>query len=251
MAAMAMVWFTLYKPSTMNPQLSVTLVLFTLSTRGFVVCYLEDITSFGVPTTLFFIILSPIIRDCSLFQGRDVVASVPLFVCAVLFCTVELARGAKALDGLASRRGQGYDHIEASASGIRALMLDQNVDNMTDAKPMMPDETLDELSRMPRKEQIASDTRQSQQEDPFYYKQSELGSSESLQLSNLSTSPRTSIIELVGHIGIDGTLAHATMPYTSPRDREPFNGHLVRSNTPQIDPDECQLHQDQHQSELW
>lgn len=179
------------------------------------------------------------------------VASVPLFVCAVLFCTVELARGAKALDRLANRRAQGYDHIEASASGTRALTLDQNVDKMTDGKPVIPNETINKLPGTPWKdpEQIAWDTMHAQQKDPFNYKQTGLGSSESLTLSKSSRSPRTSLCEFSALI--DAAVADGTIPCIPPTDRGPFHGYPVRNNTPQMDPDECQLHQDQDQSELW
>ncbi|KFY87550.1 hypothetical protein V500_06895 [Pseudogymnoascus sp. VKM F-4518 (FW-2643)] len=234
MASTAMIWFTLYEPSFMNYQLSVTIVLFTLSTSAFVLRHLPDITSYGVLTTLFLLILAPILGDCSPFQGRDVVASMPLFVCAVLFFAVELARVAKALDGLADRRANRYTRIDASGK-LGSTTSDRGGDDMTDVESCISGDTLNELLAMLRRdpERIAMDTIYADQDVPFYYKWNGIGSSESVQLSISSQSPRTSVIEFVSHTGADGTTT-----YTPPRDRGPFDGYRARHNTPQMDPDE-------------
>ncbi|OBT71747.1 hypothetical protein VF21_09628 [Pseudogymnoascus sp. 05NY08] len=248
MVTTAIIWFTLYEPSFMNPQLSVTIVLFTLSTRAFVICHLPDITSYGVPPTLFLIILSPILLDCSPFQGRDIAAVIPLFVCAALFCTMELARGAKALDRLADRWAQGYIHIDDPRT--RDLTVDRDGDGMTDVESRMSGETLNELPRMPKPdpERVASETIHAGQEGSFHYKQQGLGSSESIPLSTSSQSPRTSVFEFIGHI--DGNLADGTIT-SPPRDRGPFDGYRVHNYTPQMVRDELQLHAHQRQTMVY
>lgn len=175
-------------------------------------------------------------------------ASIPLFVCAVLFFAVELARVAKALDGLADRRAHRYTHIDAS--GKRgSTTADQDGDDMTDVESRMSGDTLNELPGMPRRdpERIAMDTIHAGHEVPFHYKWNDIGSSESLQLSISSQSARTSVIEFVSHIG---NLADGTTTYTPPRDRGPFDGYRARHDTPQMDPDERQLHPYERQSKV-
>lgn len=170
----------------------------------------------------------------------------PLFVCAVLFFAVELARVAKAVDGLADRRAHRYTHIDASGKrGSTTVVRDD--DDMTDVESGMSGDTLNKLLRMPGRdpERIASDTKYADQDVPFYYKWNGIGSSESVQLSISSQSARTSVIEFVSHIGADGTITH-----TPPRDRGPFDGYRARHNTPQMDPDERQLHPYEFQSKV-
>ncbi|OBT44451.1 hypothetical protein VE00_05922 [Pseudogymnoascus sp. WSF 3629] len=246
MATTALVWFTHYEPSFMNPQLSVTIVLFTLSTRAFVLCNLPDITSYGVPPTLFLIILSPILLDCSPFQGREVAAAIPLFVCASLFCTMELARGAKALDRLADRWAQGYIHIDDPRA--RDLTVYGVSDNMTDVESRMSGETLNGSPTMPPKdpEQVALDTAHAQQEGPFHYSQGGLGSSESLPLSTSSQSVRGSVVGFLGNI--DESVDKGINTYILPRDTGPFNAYRMRNYIPQMDSEERQLHADQRQT---
>ncbi|KFY80501.1 hypothetical protein V499_00679 [Pseudogymnoascus sp. VKM F-103] len=248
MATTAIIWFTIYEPFSMNPQLSVTIVLFTLSTRAFVLCRLPDIASYGVPPTLVLIILSPILLDCSPFQGRKVAAAIPLFVCAALFCTMELARGAKALDRLADRWAQGYIHIDDPRA--RDLTVDGVGDGMTDVESRMSGETLNEPPRMPKTdpERVALDTVHAGQEGSFHYKQHGLGSSESLPLSTSSQSPRTSVFEFLGRI--DGNLADGTIT-SPPRERGPFDGYRLHNYTLQMDPGGHQLHAHQRQTVVY
>ncbi|KFY32504.1 hypothetical protein V493_00125 [Pseudogymnoascus sp. VKM F-4281 (FW-2241)] len=229
MATSAMVWFILYERCSINYWLFVTIVLFTLSTLAFVLRHLSDINTYGVPTTFVFLILAPILGDCSPFQGRDIVAAIPLFVCTVLFCIVEVGKAAKAtLDRLADRRAQEYIPTgDAEMSDSTAYQYN-NV--MTDAESLP-----EELPGMPKPdpEWIDFDTRHAGQEDPFRYKQS-VGSSDSLQLSTSSRSARTSIIECCH---IDVNLTEGITNYTPPRNRGPFNGHCVGNYTFQIDAD--------------
>lgn len=167
-------------------------------------------------------------------------ASIPLFICAVLFCTVEVARGANALDRLADRRALGYIHTDASVK--RASTVDRDVEDMTDVESWMSGDTLNELPRIPRRdlESVALNTSHAEQgspsPSPSPYKWNHIGSSDSLQLSNESLSPRGSVADFAGKI--DGCIADGTNAYTLPRDRGPYNGYRARHNTPQMDPDE-------------
>lgn len=187
-----------------------------------------------MPTTLVFLVLAPILGDCSPFQGRDIVAAIPLFVCTVLFCIVEVGKAAKAtLDRLADRRAQ--EHIPTGDDEVPDSTADQYSDVMTDAESLMSGYTSHKLPRMRKTDpkRIAFDTRHAGQEDPFRYKQS-VGSSESLQLSTSSRSARTSIIECCH---IDVNLTEGITNFSPPRNRGPFNGNCVGNYTFQIDAD--------------
>lgn len=167
----------------------------------------------------------------------------------MLFFAGELARVAKALDGLADRRAHRYTHIDASEKR-GSTTASRDGDAMTDVESRMSGDTLNELLRMPRRdpERIALDTIYAGHGVPFHYNWNNIGSSESLPLSISSQSARTSIIEFVNHIG--GGVADGTATYTSPRDRGPFDGYRARHNTPQMDPDERQLHPYERQSKV-
>jgi hypothetical protein len=203
---------------------------------------------YGVPPTLFLIILSPILLDCSPFQGREVAAAIPLFVCAALFCTMELARGAKALDRLADRWAQGYIHIDDPRA--QDLTVDGVRDGMADVESRMSGETLNEPPRMPKtdRERVAFYTIHAGQEGSFHYKQHGLGSSESLPLSTSSQSPRTSVFEFLGRI--DGNLADGTKT-SPPKERGPFDGYRMHNYTLQMDPGGHQLHAHQRQTVVY
>ncbi|OBT66663.1 hypothetical protein VE03_03938 [Pseudogymnoascus sp. 23342-1-I1] len=236
MATTAMIWFILYEPASMNAQLSVTIALFTLSTSSFILRHHPDITSYCVLPTFSLLILSPILWDCSPFQDRHIVAVIPLFLCAVLFFAVELARGAKALERLADHRRQGY--------------LNFGDDPRT---PTLVEDGTTEASWRPRRSpgSIALETEYAEQAAPLHSGRNRVRSPDSLQLSTSSISARESVVGLVDSIG--GFFANETITYTLPRERGPYYpscyGSRCCNYMPEADPGEYQSDPEE-QSEL-
>ncbi|KFX95020.1 hypothetical protein V490_04044 [Pseudogymnoascus sp. VKM F-3557] len=243
MAITAVAWFIIYDSSFTCCWLAVTFLFFVLSTKSFFFDHLPDITSFGVPTTLFFIILSPILLGFSPFQGRDVAASIPLFVCAVLFCTVELGRGARALERLADHRNHGYIPIADDipiADGSRTPLLMEDRDT-SDTESRMSKDLEKQHPRRPRRPRrsrisIALETMHAEQAAPVRYGWDRVGSKGSIQLTTDSMSVRDSVADFVGSFG-DGTLADDNITYTLPRDRGPYHSGRWYNELPQMDPE--------------
>lgn len=205
---------------------------------------------YGVLPTLTLVVLAPIVWDCSPFQGRHIAAIIPLFLCAVLFFAVEIARAARALERLADRR-QGYVDF---GDDPRTSMLTVDQYSMTDAEPGTPSDSIDNPPAIwrPRRspESIAFGTIHTKQAAPVRHGWNRVGRSGSIQLTTSSISGRESLVDLLS--GIDGLLA-GSRTCTLPRERGPYYpSYYVKrwcNELPQVDLGEYQS-ESEDQSEL-
>ncbi|KFY13318.1 hypothetical protein V492_03357 [Pseudogymnoascus sp. VKM F-4246] len=251
MAATAVIWSNLYDSSNINVQLSVTLFVFILSTGTFVLGHLADITTYGVPTTILLLLRSPIFGDCSPFQGRGMVAVTPLFVCAVLFCSVELARGARAL--MRPVNNQAHPRHDA-IDNPRTPLLTEDRDGMTDAESRTSGGSRSNPPRIGRSPErrlsdpgfTAIETTYTGQESPRRLARSRRRSLESLTLTT-SMSARKSLVDFVG--GFDEHFADETIPITPPTEWGPYYYGGWCSTTPAIYQDESLSSSNESQSD--
>lgn len=208
---------------------------------------------YGVLPTLTLVVLAPILWDCSPFQGRHIAAIIPLFLCAVLFFTVELARGARALERLADYRRQGY--LDFSDHG-RTPILSEDPDGTTDVQSITPSSSIDDPPAIRRTLQrpwktpgsIDLETAHAEQAAPHRLGGSRVGSWYSLSTSSMSV--RGSLADFLG--GIDGSFA-GSIACTLPRERGPYYlSYYVKrwcNELPQVDLGEYQS-DPEDQSEL-